>query len=218
MATSVSVTESADHTTSLTSTDIPITTVTTFVTSSLALGSISISSSTVTTIAPSSTNATLSIINSHTLSSSSQSDNNNNNNSSSVGVIVAIIIVVLVVVVFIIITVVVVGIIVVWLRNKSEQHTKPESVYYSTIDETTLPRSPTSKPEPVYNEMNDGQQENKEPEYMDIPEGIHSTKQTNKVTMQDNPAYSIPSEHQVEIQDNPAYSGVITRTVFNEVK
>ena len=207
MATSVSVTESADHTTSLTSTDIPITTVTTFVTSSLALGSISSSTSTVTTTAPSSTNATLSIINSHTLSSSSQFDNNNNNNSSSVGVIVV------VVVVFIFITIVVVEIIVLWPRKKSEQHTKPEGVYYSTIDEITLPRSPTSKPEPVYNEMNDGQQENKEPEYMDIPEGIHSTKQTNKVTMQDNPAYSIPSEHQVEIQDNPAYStssGVIT--------
>ena len=212
MATSVSVTESADHITSLTSTDIPITTVTTFVTSSLALGSISSSTSTVTTTAPSSIIATLSIINSHTLSSSSQSDNNNNNNSSSVGVIVV------VVVVFIFITIVVVEIIVLWPRKKSEQHTKPEGVYYSTIDETTLPRSPTSKPEPVYNEMNDGQQENKEPEYMDIPEGIHSTKQTNKVTMQDNPAYSIPSEHQVEIQDNPAYSGVITRTVFNEVK
>ena len=214
MATSVSVTESADHTTSLTSTNIPITIVTTFVTSSLALGSISSSTSTVTTTAPSSTNATLSIINSNTLSSSSQSDNNNNNNnnSSSVGVIVV------VVVVFIFITIVVVEIIVLWPRKKSEQHTKPEGVYYSTIDETTLPRSPTSKPEPVYNEMNDGQQENKEPEYMDIPESIHSTKQTNKVTMQDNPAYSIPSEHPVEIQDNPAYSGVITHTVFNEVK
>ena len=210
MATSVSVTESTDHTTSLTSTDIPITTVTTFVTSSLALGSISSSTSTVTTTAPSSTNATLSIINSHTLSSSSQSDNNNNNNSSSVGAIVAI-----VVIVFFVITIVVVEIIAYWPRKKSEQHTKPEGVYYSTIDETTLPRSPTSKPEP---EMNDGQQENKEPEYMDIPEGIHSNKQTNKVTMQYNPAYSIPSEHQVEIQDNPAYSGVITRTVFNEVK
>ena len=207
MATFQSVTQSADHTTSLTSTDVPITTVTTFVTSSVALSSNS-SSSTVTT-------TTLSIINSHTLSSSSQSDNNNNN-SSSVGAIVAI-----VVVVFIIITVVVVGIIVVWPRKKSEQHTKPEGVYYSTIDETTLPRSPTNKPVPVYNEMNDGQQENKEPEYMDIPEGIHSTKQASKVAMQNNPAYSIPSEHQVEIQDNPAYSTsshVITCTVFNEVK
>ena len=116
-----------------------------------------------------------------------------------------------------------VGIIVVWKRKtQSEQHTKPaEGVYYSTTDETTLPRSPTKKPEPVYDEMNDGQQENKEPEYMDIPKGIHSTKQPSKVTMQDNPDYSIPSEHQVEIQDNPAYSAsshVITRTIFNEMK
>ena len=111
-----------------------------------------------------------------------------------------------------------VGIIVVWPRKKSEQRTKPEGVYYSTIDETTFPRSPTNKPEPI---CNDGQQENKEPEYMDIPEGIHSTKQASKVTIQDNPAYSIPSEHQVEIQDNPTYStssDVITCTVFNEMK
>ena len=75
------------------------------------------------------------------------------------------------------------------------------------LGETTLPKSPTNKPvEPVYDEMNDRKQENKEPQYMDIPEGIHSNKQANKVTMQDNPAYSIPSEHQVKMQDNPAYS------------
>ena len=50
--------------------------------------------------------------------------------------------------------------------------------------------------------MND----NKESQYMDIIEGIHSTEQADKVTMQDNPAYSISSEHQVNMQDNPAYS------------
>ena len=53
--------------------------------------------------------------------------------------------------------------------------------------------------------MNDGQ-DSREPQYMDIPEGIHSTKQPDKITMQDNPAYFIPSEHQVKLQDNPAYS------------
>ena len=144
-------------------------------------------------------------LNSPTLSSSSQSDNNNNNNnsnnSSSVGVIVAI--VVLVIVVFIIIiTVVVVGIIVVWKRKKSE-HTKPEGVYYSTINETMLPRPPTNKPEAVYGEMNDGQ-DSKEPEYMDISKSDRSTEQAGKIIMQDNPAYS--AEHQVKMQDNPAYS------------
>ena len=117
---------------------------------------------------------------------------------------------------FIIITVVVVGIVVVWKRRKSEQDTKSEGVYYSTIDETTLQRSPTIKPEPVYNEMNDEQDSN----YIEISKSNHSTKQMNKVTMQDNPAYC---EHQVKtkisksaqsteqadkvtIQDNPAYS------------
>ena len=115
------------------------------------------------------------------------------NNSSSIGVIVAV--VVLVVVVFIIITVAVIGIIVVWKRKtQNKQHAKPEGVYYSTIDETALPSSPTNKPESDYIEMNDGQQDNKDSQYMDIPDNIHSTKQANKVTMQDNPAYSIPSD------------------------
>jgi len=113
-----------------------------------------------------------------------------------------------VVIVFIIITVVVVGIIIVWKRKKSEQHTKPEGIYYSTIDET-LQRSP----------MNDGE-DSKKPQYMDISKIPHSTKQADKVTMQNNPAYSTssevklqdnpvysnPSEKQVKMQDNPAYS------------
>ena len=112
-------------------------------------------------------------------------------------------IVVLVVVVFIIITVVVVGIIVVWKREKSKQHTKQENVHYTTNDDTTVKRSTVT--EPVYNEMNDGK-DSREPQHMDIPEGIHSTKQSDKVTMQDNPAYFIPSEHHVKLQDNPAYT------------
>ena len=89
-----------------------------------------------------------------------------------------------------------VGIVVVWKRRKSEENTKQEGVYYSTIDET-LQRSPTNKPEPVYIEMND----NKESRYIDV------TEQADKVTMQNN---SILSEHQVNVQDmaidNPAYS------------
>ena len=136
------------------------------------------------------------------------SASSDNSDSFSVGVIVAI-----VVFVFIIITVVVVGIVVVWKRKKSEQHTKQEGVYYSTIDETTLQRPPTHKPEPVYSEMNDGQ-DSKEPQYMDIAKDIHSTKQ---VVMEDNPAYSTkaqdypvphstPTDQKIKMQDNPAYS------------
>ena len=53
------------------------------------------------------------------------------------------------------------GVIAVWKRKKNEQYTKQEDIYYSTIDETTMKRSPTSKPEPVYSEMND--QGSKEP-------------------------------------------------------
>ena len=130
------------------------------------------------------------------------SASSNDNNNSSVGVIVAI--VTLVLAVFIVIAVVVVGIIVVWKGKKRVGHTKPEGVYYSTINETSLPRSPTSKPEPVYSEMNDGQ-DDKEPQYMDITDKAHPTEQADKVAMQDNPAYSTASEHQVELQDNPAY-------------
>ena len=200
VATSQPVTESADHSTSLTFTSTssrtPITTVTT--------SYVNLISSTSTT-ASTTTNAILNI-NSPTLSSSQY----DNNNSSSVGVIVTIVVLV---VVFIIITVVVIGIIVVWKRKtQNEQHTKPEGVYYSTIDETALPRSPTNKPESDYIEMNGGQ-ENKDSQYMDIP---HSTKQANKVTMQDNPAYSIASD-----KDNSVISTssvMVTFTIFNEVK
>ena len=153
-----------------------------------------------------------------TISTNTDLASQSDDNSSSIGVIVAI--VVLVVVVFIIITVVVVGIIVVWKRKKSEQQTKQEGVYYTTINETTIKRSPANKPEPVYSEMND-EQDSKEPQHIGIPEDICSSKPPDKVTMQDNPAYSVhqvntrdnssysvPCECPLEMQDNPAYSTV----------
>ena len=82
-----------------------------------------------------------------------------------------------------------IGIIVVWKRKKSE-HTKPEGVYHSTINETMLPRSPTNKPEAVYSEMDNGQ-DSKEPEYMDISKSGQSTEQAGRIIMQDNPTYSV---------------------------
>ena len=39
-----------------------------------------------------------------------------------------------------------------WIRS-----TKPEGVYYNTIDEGTLQTSQSSKPEPIYAEMSDKQ-------------------------------------------------------------
>ena len=63
--------------------------------------------------------------------------------------------------------------------------------------------------------MNDGQ-DNKEPQYVDIPESIHSKKQGDNVAMQDNPAYFIPSD---EIQDDSVVSTtpvMVTFTVFKE--
>ena len=74
-------------------------------------------------------------------------------------------------------------------------------MYYSAINETSLPRSPTSKPEPIYSETNDGQN-NKDAPYIDV---TPSTKQADKVTIQDNPEYSVAFDHQVELQNNPAY-------------
>ena len=124
-------------------------------------------------------------ISSPTLSASSD------NNSFSLGVIVAI--VVLVVVVFIIITVVVVGIIVVWKRKKSEQPTKQEGVYYSTIDEATS-QNPTNK---QISKMNN-EQSNREPRYVEISKSTQPTKQTKNVTVQDNPTYT-EHEHLVKM-------------------
>ena len=43
----------------------------------------------------------------------------------------------------------------------------------------------------------------KDPQYMDIPEDIHSIKQPDNLTMQDNPAYSV---HYMNTQDNSSYS------------
>ena len=83
---------------------------------------------------------------------------------------------VIVVIILIIITVVVGGIIVVWKRKKSEQHTKPEGVYYSTINKLALQKSLSNKPEPVYAEMDELY--NKEPQYMVISEITDRTKQT----------------------------------------
>ena len=104
-------------------------------------------------------------------------------------------VVVFIVIVIIIITAVVVGIIVVCKRKKSQQQTKEESIYYSTIDET-IKRAPASEPNPVYDDIN-----NIEPHYMNISVKAHSSKQADKVTLQDNPAYSAAFEH----QDNPYY-------------
>ena len=90
--------------------------------------------------------------------------------SSSVLDVTLVVVVVVVIVVFITIIIVVVGTSVVWERKKSEQHTKQEAVYYSTINETTIKRSETSKPEPIYSEIND-KQNNKELQYMDTFQG-----------------------------------------------
>ena len=107
-----------------------------------------------------------------------------------------------------------VRIIVVWKRKKSEEQDKQEGVYYTTIDESAL-QSPINK---QINKMNN-EQSSREPQYMEIAK---TTQCTEKVTMQDNPAYS---EHQhpvkmemcegaystnqtdkLTMQDNPSYS------------
>ena len=82
-----------------------------------------------------------------------------------------------------------------WKGNRSVS-TKPEGVYYSTIDEGTLQTSLPSKPEPIYTEMSDEKSNAK---------NISNTSPTQQhVTTQDNPAYSDPKK-QVALQDNPAY-------------
>ena len=85
-----------------------------------------------------------------------------------------------------------------------------------------LQSSSTSNQKPVHTEINNGQ-DSKEPEYMEICKNTYSTNQTEKVAMQNNPAYSISFEHKdetemsksvhstkqgdkVTMQDNPAYS------------
>ena len=99
-----------------------------------------------------------------------------------------------------------------WWKRKKQLH----NTY-----ETMLQTSSTSNQKPVYTEINNGQ-DSKEPEYTEICKNTHSTKQTEKIAMQDNPAYSISFEHQdkmmsksvhstkqgdkVTMQENPAYS------------
>ena len=123
------------------------------------------------------------------------------------GVILAVISVTIVIIIIVII-------LVVWKR-KSNGSTKPEGVYYSTIGEGTLKTSLSNKqqkPEPIYTEMSDKQ---------DNTKNISITNPTQEsVTMQDNPAYSNPTKHvvlqdnpgvvneHVKLQDNPAYRGI----------
>ena len=86
-----------------------------------------------------------------------------------------------------------VGIIVVWKKKKSEEHDKRKGIYYSTIDESTL-QSPTNK---QTNKMND-EQSSREPQYMETSKTTQPTKQIGKVTMQDNPAYTLSMSTQVK--------------------
>ena len=97
-----------------------------------------------------------------------------------------------------------------WWRRKKQLH---------NIYETMLQTSTSKQKAAVHTEINNCQ-DSKEPEYMEICKNTPSTKQTEKVAVQDNPAYSIPSEHQVNVgmsksvkqtdkvtmQDNPAYA------------
>ena len=57
-----------------------------------------------------------------------------------------------------------------------------------------------NKPEAINSEMN-----KQEPEYMEIFESTYSTI-AGKVTVQDNPYYSIPSDHPAKTKDNLAYA------------
>ena len=93
-------------------------------------------------------------------------------------------------IIIIIIIIVVVVVIVVWKKKKCSGSTKPEGIYYSTIDEGTLKTSLPNKPEPIYTEMSNN------------AKNISNTSPTQQhVTMQDNPTYS----DLVNLQDNPAY-------------
>ena len=113
-------------------------------------------------------------------------------------------IVILLIIVFVTIIVAVIGITIVWRERKSKLPTKEEHVY-STIDEPKLQGTPQSKPEKVYSELIDVQVSKEEPCHMKTSKCAQSTIAEN-VTIQDNPSYSIISDHHVKIQDNPAYS------------
>ena len=79
------------------------------------------------------------------------------------------------------------------MEKKSKQCTKPD---YSTIDEAKLQRIAKNKLEAINSETN-----KEEPEYMEIFESAYSTI-AGKVAAQDNPYYSIPSEHPIKTKDN----------------
>ena len=145
-----------------------------------------------------------------------------------VGVIVAITVSLAIIIIIIIITAFVIGIVLIWKKKKSKQHTCTrqeglEGEHYITTDEM-LPKTLASKPEiPMFCQMDDVQDSN-EPQYIEI---FSSTNQIDEVSskhkvetsgnsnpaflskhevkMQDNPSYSCSSQHQVKIQDNPAY-------------
>lgn len=140
--------------------------------------------------------------------STSQPDNSSTGHSS-VGVIV--VIAVILIVVFIIITsVLVLGIIVVcYKRKRNKQYI--EGADCSTTDEKILQTSPTSKPEPVYFEI----------EKQDTPHYINTEAIEDKIIMQ-NP-YSIPFKNhinmkKVKIQNNPSYSASSSMITPAEVK
>ena len=138
---------------------------------------------------------------------SSDSHSDNNNNKLRAEVIVAIVI--LLIIVFVTIIVAVIGITVFWKEKKSKHHTKEESVYYSTINEIKLQRTPQNKPDTVYSEPTDVLQVSKEkPCYVKTSKCVQPTIAEN-VILQDNPSYCVISGHHVKIEDNPSYSSYL---------
>ena len=165
------------------------TTTTTTTTSTAAANSTAMTttSDTYTSIAP----YTTELLTSPSLSLASD---NNKKKSSSAGVIVALLVVVLIT-----ITIFVVGISIVRRAKKSKQCSKPESVYYSTIDETRLQRTTSMKSEAAHSELTDVWLSKEEPQYMEIFRNTPGSPLADKVKMQDNPSYSL-SSGQVKMQ------------------
>ena len=95
-----------------------------------------------------------------------------------------------------------IGIIIVWKGRKSKQHSTIEGVHYSTINEQVTTKN---KLEATHSEVNDKQFSIENPQYMEIIISADSAT-ADKVVMQDNPSYSLPSGDQVKLQDNPAYA------------
>ena len=125
---------------------------------------------------------------------------------------------VVIVVPIIIIIVIALAIVVALIFYCRRRNKKLHSIY-----ETMLQSSSTTKLKPVHIKTSNGQ-DSKESEYTEICKNTYSTEQAEKVpnptysisfehqdkhyigdnvSMQDNPAYSIPSECQVEMQRNP---------------